>query len=307
MPYTPLNAKFALQLAAPHTWPAAILPCLAAVCAAGVASGSLSILTALVLLAICILFQSASNTFNDYFDYVKGTDTADDNVEESDSTLVYNNINPRSVLILGISFVVVAFLLGIYIIVRAGVVPLIIAIVGAIVLVLYSAGKTPLSYLPVGEAVSGIFFGMLIPIAVIYSMNCAFDWRILFWCWPFGIGVGLIMMTNNTCDIEKDIVANRHTLPVRLGRARAVSIYHLLIAAWICFIIIFGAIFFMRGIIIAPFMLLATWPVIKPLLLNPLEPQTRIQAMGQILTVNVILGAFYVAIICASGTFALTI
>ena len=39
--------------------------------------------------------QASVNTFNDYYDFVKGTDSADDDVEVSDATLVYNNVNPR--------------------------------------------------------------------------------------------------------------------------------------------------------------------------------------------------------------------
>ncbi len=305
MPYSPLTVKLALQLAAPHTWPAAILPCLAAVCAAGVASGSLSILLSLACLVICILFQAAANTFNDYFDYIKGTDSEDDDVETTDSTLVYSNINPKAALFLAIGFVVVAFLLGVYIIVRAGFVPLILAVVGAAVVVMYSAGKTPLSYLPVGEAVSGFFFGILIPVAVYYSLTKSMDWWMLLWCLPFVIGVGLIMMTNNTCDIEKDREAQRRTLPALVGRDQAVFAYHGLVALWLVLIIVFAALFFWQGVIVTPFMVLAAWPVIKPLLANPLLPRTRVQAMGQILSVNVILGAFYVAVICASGTFVL--
>ena len=305
MEYTRLTPRFALQLAAPHTWPAAIIPCLAAVCAAGVATGRASILLSLVLLAICILFQAAANTFNDYFDYVKGADSEEDQVEESDSTLVYNNINPAHALILAITFVVLAFALGIVVVLQAGIAPLVIAIVGAVVVILYSAGKTPLSYLPVGEAVSGVFFGLLIPIAVYLSLTGTFDWRMLLWSWPLILGVGLIMLTNNTCDIEKDIESGRRTLPVHLGRDRSVSLYHLLLAAWLVLIIIFAAVFFRGGLIITPFALLAAWPVMKPLVHNPLAPHTRIQAMGQILTLNVVLGGFYAAIICASGAFVL--
>ena len=276
-------------------------------CASGVANAKVSILLALALLVICILFQSASNTFNDYFDYIKGADSEDDYVEESDSTLVYNNINPKHALILGICFVVVAFLLGAYVVIRSGFVPLIIAVVGTAALVLYSAGKTPLSYLPVGEIVSGIFFGMLIPLAVYISLANAFDWKLLLWCLPFVIGVGLIMMTNNTCDMEKDDEVGRRTLPLVLGYERALDVYHLLLAAWLVLIILFAALFFGGGVIITPFMLLAAWPIIKPLVANPLMPETRIRAMGQILSVNVILGGFYTAIICASGTFTLVV
>ena len=93
---TPLSPRLALQLAAPHTWPAAIMPVLVAAACALANTGSLDVGMAWLLLLICILMQASVNTFNDYFDFIKGTDTAEDNVEASDSVLVYNDVNPRS-------------------------------------------------------------------------------------------------------------------------------------------------------------------------------------------------------------------
>ena len=92
---TPLSPRLALQLAAPHTWPAAIMPVLVAAACALANTGSLDVGMAWLLLLICILMQASVNTFNDYFDFIKGTDTAEDNVEASDSVLVYNDVNPR--------------------------------------------------------------------------------------------------------------------------------------------------------------------------------------------------------------------
>lgn len=160
---------------------------------------------ACVLLAICILMQASVNTFNDYYDFVKGADSADDDVEVSDATLVYNNVNPACALRLGIGFLVAAFLLGAYVIWQAGWIPLAIGVVGAVFVVVYSAGKTPVSYLPIGEAVSGGVMGGLIPLACYQALTGDLNWLMLLWAVPEIIGVGLIMMTNNTCDIEKDI------------------------------------------------------------------------------------------------------
>ena len=70
-----LTVRMAVQLAAPHTWPAAILPALVATAAAIAHAPSASLATACVLLAVCVLMQSAVNTFNDYYDYVKGPPT----------------------------------------------------------------------------------------------------------------------------------------------------------------------------------------------------------------------------------------
>ncbi len=230
---TPLSPRLALQLAAPHTWPAAIMPVLVAAACALANTGSLDVGMAWLLLLICILMQASVNTFNDYFDFIKGTDTAEDNVEASDSVLVYNDVNPRSALGLAIGFLAVAFLLGLYVIWKAGPVPLVIALIGAVIVVMYSGGKTPLSYLPVGEAVSGIVMGGLIPLACYQVLSGTFTFMALLWATPTIIGVGLIMMTNNTCDIEKDIEASRRTLPVLLGREKARSLYHGLMIVWV--------------------------------------------------------------------------
>ncbi len=73
--FAPLTCRLALQLAAPHTWPAAILPCLLAVACAMSNSAAVSFSLSVTLLVICVLMQAAVNTFNDYFDYVKGTDS----------------------------------------------------------------------------------------------------------------------------------------------------------------------------------------------------------------------------------------
>ena len=232
-----LTPHMALNLAAPHTWPAAILPTLVAVCASARVT-PLSVTMVLTLLVIVVLMQSAVNTFNDYYDFVKGTDTEDANVEASDAVLVYNNVDPKSALKLAIGFLAVAFVLGIYAVVKAGFAPLVIALVGALFVVLYSAGKSPISYLPLGEAVSGIVMGGLIPLAVYQVLTGSLDFIVLVWAIPTIIGVGLIMFTNNTCDIERDIPAGRKTLPVLLGRESAVRAYRIAIIVWIVDIVV---------------------------------------------------------------------
>ena len=289
----------AFNLAAPHTWPAAIMPTLVAACMA-TSAGAISASMTVVLLAIVVLMQSSVNTFNDYYDYVKGLDSDEDNVDPSDAVLVYNDIDPKSALRLAIGFLAAAFLLGVYAIVKAGFAPLIIALVGALFVVLYSAGKSPISYFPLGEAVSGIVMGGLIPLAVYQVLTGALNFTVLVLSIPTILGVGLIMFTNNTCDIERDIPSGRKTLPVLLGRARACDAYHAAVIIWVIDIVINVAVCFTPGLLVMPFMLLAAYPLLKALLKNPLTQERRQQAMPQCLSVNVVLGAFYAASILAS-------
>lgn len=302
--YDAFTVRMAIQLAAPHTWPAAIIPCLIAVCAASVFSETVSISLAIALLVICILMQSAVNTFNDYYDFVKGADSLDDNVEESDATLVYNNVNPRAARNLALGFLAAAFALGAYAIYCAGWIPLAIGVIGAFFVVVYSAGKTPISYLPLGEAVSGVVMGGLIPLACYQVLTGHLDFTVLLWATPEIIGVGLIMLTNNTCDREKDIESGRRTLPCLLGRDRALKLYHAALVVWVCAIAAMCAIYFSRGLLVVPFMLLASYPLLKALFANPLIPASRIGAMAQICSVNIALGAFYAAAIMTNSTAA---
>lgn len=297
----------AWQLAAPHTWPAAILPALIAIVSGGVITGELSVTMAIALLLISVLMQSAVNTFNDYFDYVKGVDSAEDNVDPTDAVLVYRHINPKSALALAIGFLVAAFAIGIYPIFVAGIFPLIVALIAAVVVVLYSGGSTPISYLPIGEAMSGIVMGGLIPLACNYVILEAFDPWIILWSVPTIIAVALIMFTNNTCDIEKDEIAGRRTLPVLLGRKRSRALYSALMYLWTALIIVIIACFFTPGLIIMPFMLLAAYAPFHNLRLNGLVPKGRIAAMGLICNLNIILGAFYGCGIVAAGSFGLTL
>lgn len=293
--HSPLSPSLAWQLAAVHTWPASVMPVLVAAACATAAEGLPSLAMTALLLAICVLMQSSVNTFNDYFDFVKGTDSADDNVAVDDAVLVYNNVNPRSVLALAVGFLAAAFLLGVPVIMACGPAPLVIALIGAVIVVAYSGGKTPLSYLPVGEGVSGLVMGGLIPLACYLVLTGSLDFMMLLWSVPTIIGVGLIMMTNNTCDIEKDIEADRRTLPVLLGRARARAVYHGLMVAWVGAIAAIVALWFPRGLIVLPFMALAAYPLLAALWKNPLAPASRIGAMGQVASANVALGAFYAA------------
>ena len=302
--YQPLTPTFMVQLAAPHTWAASIFPVLLATCLAFVFNASMgkptSVSSVLVLLAISVLLQSAVNTINDYFDYVKGTDTEENQLDPTDAVLVYNNVNPRHVLAYAIALIVVAFALGVYCIVIAGIAPLVIALIGVVVIFLYSGGKLPISYLPLGELASGFTMGGLITLASYQVLTGSLDFMVLVYSIPEILGIGLIMLTNNGCDIEKDTEANRKTLPVLLGHERTVKLYHGVVYAWVLSICIIVAVAFTPGAIVLPFMLLAAHAPGRMLLANPLTAQSRAGAFGQCSTLNILFGSFYSLCILAS-------
>lgn len=304
--YAPLTPKLMMELAAPHTWAASIFPVLIGTALAQATlsyeqSGFVDAVMCCILLLICILFQSAVNTVNDYYDYVKGTDTKENQDDPTDAVLVYNNVNPRSALAYAIGLIVIAFALGLYVISQAGMIPLVIAIVGVIVIFLYSGGKTPISYLPIGELVSGFVMGGLITLAVYQVLTLEFSWMVLVYSIPQMLGIGLIMFTNNGSDIEKDIQAHRKTMPVLVGRARVDRVYNGVVYAWTIAICVIVLAFFIDGWVILPFMLIAVHPLAHNLMSIPLGQKTRGAKFGLCTSLNIALGTFYALAIMTSA------
>lgn len=300
--YTTLSPSLAFQLAGPHTWVAAVTPILLAYTYTGITySGNINFFLALILLIISVAMQSAVNVLNDYFDFKKGTDSLENSSEDAfDAVLVYHNINPKTVLIYAIALLVVAGALGIYLVIITGWPLLVIGILGALAVVLYSAGRTPISYLPIGEFVSGIVMGGLITLASCYVLSGILDLRVLLISLPCIVGIGMILFTNNTCDIEKDILAHRKTLSVVLGRQTAMRTYRATIVFWLLIIIAIVGIFYAPGMPFVLLLVLAAFPTLRAILANPLNQKSRDGAMAQIITLNILFIAFYCIALLAS-------
>ncbi len=114
--------------------------------------------------------------------------------------------------------------------------------------IFYTFGPVPISRVPLGEALSGIFYGLLIPFLLLYinlpqgsllsleisggtitmvgHLFALLGLGLL--CWAPMVCTANIMLANNICDLEKDILVNRHTLPYYIGKKPAVTLYGLL-------------------------------------------------------------------------------
>ena len=235
---TRLTAKHALQLAAPHTWTASVCPSLFGICFCRLRGFPLGPGKAWLVLLACIFLQSAVNTLNDYVDFVKGTDSAEDNVEVSDAVLIYSGIRPKAARNLGIGYLLAGLFFGLLASLGNGPAPILIGAVGGAVVLLYSGGPLPVSSLPVGELVSGFVMGGLIPLGTAACADGRLHWDILFYSLPLICGIALIMMSNNGCDIEKDILAGRRTLPTVLGREKTLALYRSLVVLWILLLVL---------------------------------------------------------------------
>lgn len=284
----------ALRLAAPHTWAASVLPVFLGAALSLARGCQLNLPLFWCMLAVCVLMQSAVNTINDYSDYIKGTDTIENSPDATDAVLVYEKPEPKHVLLLGFIYLAAAACFGIPVVIYAGVIPLIIGILGGLMVLAYSLGKKPLSYLPLGELVSGFVMGALIPLAVYCVFTGRFELQILLFSIPAVLGIGLIMMTNNSCDTTRDNDSGRKTLPVLVGEKCASFIYRALLIAWAVAPEILLLASYSRGAFLYPGIVLLGLPKLIRQLQLKLSPESRIQAMDGISSLNIILGLAYI-------------
>lgn len=300
--YEAMTPRLALELANPQSWVASLYPavfgelyCLWKGCPPDVK-------TAAALILICVLMQASVNTLNDFFDHIRGNDSREDCLEENDAVLLYHDLNPWHTLTLGFGFLALAGVLGLWIVWQAGLAPLAVGMAGAVTVVLYSAGPFPLSHYPVGELVSGLVMGALIPLGVAAAVTGTIRRDILFPSLPFVLGIGLIMMTNNISDVEKDAEAGRRTLPILLGRERARRLYRALAVGWLLLLLgmsfgLFGRYGFVAAAVLA---VLGRGPY-RSLMGAPLDQRNRIRQMKTVVAANLVGNGAYLAALLAAA------
>lgn len=156
----------------------------------------------------------------------------------------------------------------------------------------------PISYLPFGEVVSGVVMGGGIPLGIIAVVTGRWEVQVLFWAVPVIIGIALIMMTNNTCDVERDRRSGRKTLPVILGRARARHWYRRLVALWLFTLAVCGTVYMGAGTLV---MGLGLWLLGKKFFIRmftaSLTATERLQQMRTVVVANLLCGIAYTGIL----------
>ena len=166
-----------------------------------------------------ILIQIGTNFANDYFDFVKGTDTAE-RIGPTRATQA-GLITPGTMRLAYMIAFALSLVPGAYIIYRGGWPYLVIGLISIVCGILYTGGPFPLGYLGLGDIFVLIFFG---PVAVcgtyyLHALNLTRDVFIA------SLAPGLISMAlltvNNLRDVDQDCVGGKRTLAVRFGRGLA--------------------------------------------------------------------------------------
>lgn len=174
------------------------------------------------MMAASMLIQIATNLFNEYFDFKRGLDNAQS--VGIGGSIVRDGFHPKTILRLALILCLVAMLIGVFICANSS---WWIALAGSICILtgyLYSGGPFPIAYTPFGELVSGLFMGVFIIWISFFIQTGTLTLNCILISIPIGILVGGINMANNIRDLSGDKEKGRRTLPILLGRPRAITL-----------------------------------------------------------------------------------
>ena len=220
-----------LLAARPKTLPAAVAPVIVGT-ALAIADHVFMLLPALAALTISLLLQIGVNLANDYFDHVKGIDTAErlGPVRVTHSGL----IAPVHVKIAMLVMFAVASAIGIYLITVGGLTVLIIGLACIMSALAYSGGPYPLASHSLGDLFAFLFFGWVAVGGTYFVQTLALTPMTLLTASQVGLLITAILVVNNLRDIETDKKCGKITLAVRLGvRGSKIEYGLLVIAAYI--------------------------------------------------------------------------
>jgi 1,4-dihydroxy-2-naphthoate octaprenyltransferase len=217
-----------LMAARPRTLPAALAPVLVGT-ALGIQGGEFDVFAFLAALLGALFIQVGTNLSNDYSDARRGADTEDrlGPVRVTAGGLV----PPRQVLIATAVSFGLAVLCGIYLIVVAGWVLLLIGAASIVAGILYTGGPRPYGYEGLGELFVFLFFGVVAVTGSYYVQIQHLKWEAFVASIPVGLIAAAILIVNNVRDVDTDRRASKRTLAVRMGRERTRVFYAVVLAA----------------------------------------------------------------------------
>ena len=177
--------------------------------------------TILIFLAV-VSAQIIANLWNELKDFKSGLD-AGQKIGNAGS-LTRGAVTPKLISTMIKILMIVPIIIGLYLsatitwwYIPAGIICILISF-------LYSGGPKPISRTPFGEISSGIAMGFAIVLITGFAWTRELSLAFLIPALPATLLVGSIMLTNNIRDIRNDEKHGRRTLPIVLGRDRAISL-----------------------------------------------------------------------------------
>ncbi|QKY69882.1 prenyltransferase [Lentibacillus sp. CBA3610] len=207
-----------VQLFRPMTLTGTITPILVGTGMAFI-QGGIRVEVFLGMLIAALLIQSATNLFNDYYDFKHGQDQA----KWTTDLHIAHGPPHHMVPYLAFTIIGIAIVIGAWLASQSTwwIIP--VGVAGIIFGYLYSAGPRPLCSIGLGETVAFTFLGPVVTILSYVVQENTLDFTIAAVSLPFALVIASMILTNNIRDIDKDH-RFRNTLATLLGRTRAVNL-----------------------------------------------------------------------------------
>ncbi|TDQ18712.1 1,4-dihydroxy-2-naphthoate prenyltransferase [Algoriphagus boseongensis] len=191
-----------------------------------------------------IFLQILSNLSNDYGDTVHGADSAERQgpVRAVQSGLISLKEMKRAMYLFGLLSLISGLLL-IFLAVQDLKIFLLFLGLGLAAIwaaITYTSGKNPYGYAGLGDLSVFLFFGLLGVLGTYFLHSLSFEPLTIFIAISLGCFSTAVLNINNIRDIESDKNAGKKSIPVRIGRDKAVQYNWALLASGYLFLIVFA-------------------------------------------------------------------
>lgn len=201
----------------------------------------------LLMLVSLLCIDMATTAINNYQDFKRANKKYGYGYETHNAIVKYN-LKESTVVATIITLLTIATVFGVLLFLNTNFIILLLGAISFAIGVLYSFGPVPISRTPFGEIFSGGFMGFIIPFIALYihvfdqnlltiflqdgvvnlGINLMEIIYIFLMSLPVATGISNIMLANNICDIEDDIENKRYTLPIYIGKEKALGLFKVL-------------------------------------------------------------------------------
>ena len=211
------------QALRPKTLSVSFSPVLVGSAIAYAETGTLLLWPALLALLAAVLIQIGTNLHNDVSDFERGADTPDRLGPPRATAMGW--LPAYAVRRAAWAAFVLAFLLGILLVVRGGWPIVCIGLASLAAGWAYTGGPRPIAYTPLGELFVMVFFGLAAVGGSYYLQTLTLSPSALLAALMLGAFAAAVISVNNTRDLATDARAGKRTLAVFIGRQAMNRVY----------------------------------------------------------------------------------
>ena len=205
--------------------------------------GYFNLTNALIALVGLLLCHASVNILNDYTDYKSGVDLKTPKTPFSGGSglLPAKKLTPKQVLWFGMICLALAIPIGVFFTISMGWQLLPLLVIAGLCIVLYTPFILKTNF---PEWSPGLGLGILPVLGAYFVQTGQYTFSAFAVSVPAGFLVLNLLLLNEFPDVEADLVANKKTLPITVGKRKAAIVYTIFIILtylWIIAMVIAGA------------------------------------------------------------------